>query len=170
MTRNKAAKMLQLIQDFSEGKNVQYYDSMEIIGTFTRGCWKTATDLSLGLGLNYYRLVGINGEIIYYGQPIYENNPKYKYCDSDEFNNSAEFNRRWYKELLPVIQDYAGGECVEFFDRRQVIGEFGIGCWKTPGELDEVGFRAPLSYYRVTKNNILIYYCKPEIFKYFPKY
>lgn len=71
MTRNQCKEMLPVIQAFADGEHIEYWDSLQIVGTWTRGAWKTA-DNSVGFGrpAEYYRMVK-DGEIIYFGQVVF---------------------------------------------------------------------------------------------------
>lgn len=49
--------MLPIIEAFANGENVQYYDSLQITGTHTRGEWKTAENIGFGAPIESYRIL-----------------------------------------------------------------------------------------------------------------
>jgi hypothetical protein len=59
------------------------------------------------------------------------------------------------KNILPVIEAFANGENIEFYDDSQITGTFSRGEWKTT---DDIGFGRPTNYYRMIKNNEIIYF------------
>lgn len=63
MTRKQYKLILPVIEAFANGENVQFYDSLEITGTFTRGAWKTAESIGFNRPIEYYRMIK-NGEVL----------------------------------------------------------------------------------------------------------
>jgi hypothetical protein len=69
MTRKQCIKILPVITAFAEGKHIEYWDSMQIVGTFKRGMWKTADNIGFGVGCSNYRMIE-NGVVHYFdGRP-----------------------------------------------------------------------------------------------------
>lgn len=66
MTRDKCKAILPVIQAFANGEHIEFYDSMQITGTFTRGMWKTAENIGFGRSVDYYRMIK-EGKTIYFG-------------------------------------------------------------------------------------------------------
>lgn len=70
MTREQCKRILPVIEAFSNGEHIEYWDSLEIVASHQRGKWKTEED-SLGFGVHpsYYRM--IKGGMIHYfdGRP-----------------------------------------------------------------------------------------------------
>ena len=66
MTREKCKQMLPIIQAFAEGEHIDFYDSLQIVGTFKRGAWKTADNIGFGASVDSYRMIK-DGKIIYFG-------------------------------------------------------------------------------------------------------
>lgn len=65
MTREKCKQMLPVIQAFADGEIIEYWDSTEITGTFSRGLWKTAENIGMGAPIGYYRMF-VDGVYIYF--------------------------------------------------------------------------------------------------------
>jgi hypothetical protein len=57
MTREQCKAMLPVIEAFSNGECIEYWDNLEIVGTFRRGMWKTADDLRFGVNPSNYRMI-----------------------------------------------------------------------------------------------------------------
>ena len=53
-------------------------------------------------------------------------------------------------QMLPIIQAFANGETIEYWDSMQITGN-GRGMWKTA---ENIGMGAPVSYYRMNKEFI----------------
>lgn len=70
MTREKCKKILPVIEAFVNGECIEFYDSLEITGTFTRGQWKTAENIGFGRSVNDYRMVK-NDKIIYFDEKLF---------------------------------------------------------------------------------------------------
>lgn len=69
MTRNQCKSILPVIEAFANGEHVEFFDSQEVTGTYSRGKWKTADDIGFGRSIDYYRMIK-NNEIIYFGEKI----------------------------------------------------------------------------------------------------
>ena len=80
MTREKCKKMLPIIQAFADGKHIEYWDSLQIVGEFQRGMWKTAEDIGFGGSISHYRMIEL-GTIYYFDgrEPISDTLNKYKF-------------------------------------------------------------------------------------------
>jgi hypothetical protein len=80
MTREKCKQMLPVIQAFVDGEHIEYWDSMQITGTFSRGMWKTAENIGMGAHVGSYRMIKM-GNIHYFdGRPnITDTLNKYKF-------------------------------------------------------------------------------------------
>jgi hypothetical protein len=59
------------------------------------------------------------------------------------------------KAILPIIQAFANGEHVEFYDSSQISRTFTRGVWKTA---DNIGFGCSVDNYRIIKNGEPIYF------------
>ena len=59
------------------------------------------------------------------------------------------------KEILPVIEAFANGEHVEFYDSLQITSAFTRGVWKTA---ENIGFGCSVKRYRMIKNHEVIYF------------
>ena len=67
-----------------EGKNVQVYDSLEIMGDFDRGCWRDTDDWGLLKPLDYYRIKNDDGTYEYFnGATMFSNR---KHFDDKQFS------------------------------------------------------------------------------------
>lgn len=65
-------------------------------------------------------------------------------------------NREKCKAILPVIQDFANGEHIEYYDPFHIWeNERGRGAWKTA---DNIGFGQPVNYYRKKVGERYVYY------------
>jgi len=71
MTREKCKAILPIIEAFANGEHVEYFDSLQITGTFTRGKWKTANDIGFGRSVDYYRVIK-DGKEIYFGEKRFQ--------------------------------------------------------------------------------------------------
>jgi hypothetical protein len=71
MTRKECKAILPVIEAFANGEHIEFYDYLQITGTFTRGLWKTADNIGFGCSVDYYRMIK-NGETIYFGQKIWD--------------------------------------------------------------------------------------------------
>ena len=67
MTREKCKVILPIIQAFANGENVEYYDSLQITGAFTRGMWRTADNIGFGRPVCDYRIINKDDSIMYFG-------------------------------------------------------------------------------------------------------
>jgi hypothetical protein len=78
MTREHSKLMLPIIQAFSEGECIEYWDNLEIVSSFQRGMWKTSDSIGFGVSTSYYRMIK-NGMIYYFdGRPsVYDTLNKY---------------------------------------------------------------------------------------------
>ncbi len=65
MTREQCKALLPVIQAFANGEQIEFYDSLQITGTFTRGAWKTASNIGFGCSVDTYRMIKDN-KIIYF--------------------------------------------------------------------------------------------------------
>ena len=65
MTREKCKAMLPIIQAFANGEHIEFFDSLQITGSFTRGAWKTAENIGFGCSVDNYRMIK-DGKIIYF--------------------------------------------------------------------------------------------------------
>jgi len=65
MTREKCKAMLPIIEAFANGENIEFYDSLQIVGA-TRGEWKTAENIGFGARVEDYRLITKDNEIVYF--------------------------------------------------------------------------------------------------------
>ena len=65
MTREKCKAILPVIEAFANGEHIEFYDSLQITGTFTRGCWKTADNIGFGRPVSDYRMIK-DGKVIYF--------------------------------------------------------------------------------------------------------
>jgi O6-methylguanine-DNA--protein-cysteine methyltransferase len=72
MTRNQCKAIMPVIQAFANGEHIEFYDSLQVTGTFTRGAWKTADNIGFGRAVDYYRMIK-NGEVIYFGDKRFGN-------------------------------------------------------------------------------------------------
>jgi hypothetical protein len=70
MTREKCKAILPVIEAFANGEHIEFYDSLQITGTFTRGAWKTADNIGFGCSVDYYRMIK-DGEVIYFGKKLF---------------------------------------------------------------------------------------------------
>ena len=61
------------------------------------------------------------------------------------------------KEMLPVIQAFADGEYIEFYDTMSYKSNGSRGMWKTA---DDIGFGCSIRTYRMIKNDEIIYFDK----------
>lgn len=59
------------------------------------------------------------------------------------------------KFILPVIQAFADGEYIEYWDNTQLVGLSGRGMWKTS---DNIGFGVNISRYRMIKDDTAYYF------------
>lgn len=81
MTREQCKNTLPIIEAFANGEHIEYWDSLEIVGTFQRGKWKTA-DYSIWTGIppSNYRMIK-DGMIYYFdGRPaVHDTLNKYSF-------------------------------------------------------------------------------------------
>jgi hypothetical protein len=77
MTRNQLNYIMPVIQAILDGKRVQIFDSMEIVGPFERGCWKDTDNWGLLRTLDYYRIVEDDGSYTYFGNPTFHGRMHY---------------------------------------------------------------------------------------------
>ena len=81
MTREQCKIIMPVIEAFANGEHIEYWDSLEIVGPFQRGKWKTE-DYSLGFGVHpsHYRMIK-DGMIHYFdGRPAkYDTLNKYSF-------------------------------------------------------------------------------------------
>ena len=66
MTREKCKAMLPIIEAFANGEYIEFFDSLQITQSFTRGVWKVADDIGFGASIDCYRMIK-NNEVIYFG-------------------------------------------------------------------------------------------------------
>ena len=59
------------------------------------------------------------------------------------------------KEMLPIIQAFADGECIEYWDSLQIVDSFRRGMWKTA---ENLGMGAATSEYRMIKMGEVHYF------------
>lgn len=59
------------------------------------------------------------------------------------------------KQMLPVIQAFADGKIIEYWDATEITGTFSRGLWKTA---ENIGMGAPISYYRMFVDGVYIYF------------
>ena len=71
MTRNQLSYIMPVIQAIMDGKRVQIFDSLEIMGTFERGCWRDTDDWGLLRSLDYYRIAEDDGSYTYLGKDTF---------------------------------------------------------------------------------------------------
>lgn len=57
--------------------------------------------------------------------------------------------------MLPVIEAFANGEHIEFWDRFEIVDTFRRGKWVTA---DDIGFGASVSSYRMIKDGMIHYF------------
>ncbi len=69
MTREQCKELLPVIQAFSEGECIEFWDNLEIVGTHRRGKWKTSDNIGFGVSPSNYRMIK-HGMIHYFdGRP-----------------------------------------------------------------------------------------------------
>lgn len=59
------------------------------------------------------------------------------------------------KEMLPIIQAFADGECIEYWDSLEIVGPHHRGLWRTA---ESMGMGASISYYRMIKLGMIHYF------------
>ena len=64
--------------------------------------------------------------------------------------------REQCKAILPVIEAFANGEHVEFYDSQHIVGN-SRGAWRTA---ENIGFGRSIDVYRMIKNNEVIHFGK----------
>lgn len=61
------------------------------------------------------------------------------------------------KQMLPIIQAFANGEHIEYYDSSKITGTFKRGAWVTA---ENIGFGSSVDNYRMVKNGEIIYFKK----------
>jgi hypothetical protein len=63
--------------------------------------------------------------------------------------------RQKCKAILPVIQAFAEGKCIEYWDSMQIVASFQRGMRKTA---DNIGFGSSISDYRMIEGGVIRYF------------
>lgn len=63
--------------------------------------------------------------------------------------------RQKCKAILPVVQAFAEGKHVEYWDSMQIVSTFQRGMWKTA---DDIGFGSSVSDYRLIEDGMVHYF------------
>lgn len=65
MTKEQCKKLLPVIQAFANGEDIEYWDALQIVGTFQRGMWKKSENMGFGTVCSNYRMIKM-GKIYYF--------------------------------------------------------------------------------------------------------
>ncbi len=57
---------------------------------------------------------------------------------------------------MPVIEAFANGEHIEYWDNLEIVGRIQRGLWRTAD--DSLGFGVHPSYYRMIKDGMIHYF------------
>ena len=64
--------------------------------------------------------------------------------------------------MLPIIQAFAAGEHIQYYDNTNIENDRWVGRWVTA---EDIGFGMPVHYYRAIRNGEPFYFTESNPFK-----